>query len=120
VGALQRLEVILANTGQILARLGHHSYALGPRPGLVNDRETTRCLRHNHEPVDLTAATVLHRALTRPPEERAGEALHSPTEHAAAERLIAVGLLEDHNGVLRPTPRAEATFRAPPDLRHLR
>jgi hypothetical protein len=67
VGALQRLEVILANTGQILARLGHHSYALGPRPGLVNDRETTRCLRHNHEPVDLTAATVLHRALTRRP-----------------------------------------------------
>src|SRR5450755_4434047 len=79
-----------------------------------------QCLRHNREPLDLTAAAVLHRALTRPPEERAREALHSPAEHAAAERLIAAGLLEDHNGVLRPTPRAEATFRAPPDRRHLR
>jgi hypothetical protein len=120
VDALQRMEKSLANTGQTLTRLGHHSYTLGPRPGLLNDREIAQCLRHNHEPLDLTAATVLHRALTRPPEERAREALHSPAEHAAAERLIAAGLLEDHNGVLRPTPRAEATFRAPPDRRHLR
>jgi hypothetical protein len=28
--------------------------------------------------------------------------------------------LEDDHGVLRPTPRAEATFRTPPDRRHLR
>jgi hypothetical protein len=120
VGALQRLEASLADTGQTLTRLGHHSYTLGPRPQIVNDREIARCLRHNHEPLDLTAATVLHRALTRPPKERAREALRSPAEHAAAERLIAAGLLEDDHGVLRPTPRAEATFRAPPDRRHLR
>jgi hypothetical protein len=50
--------------------LGHHIYTLGPRPGLVNDREIARCLRHNREPIDLTAAAVLHRALTRSPEER--------------------------------------------------
>jgi hypothetical protein len=120
VDALQRLEAGLANTGQILTRLGHHSYTLGPRPGLVNDREIARCLRHNREPLDLTDAAVLHCALTRRPEERAREALRSPAEHAAAERLIAAGLLEDDHGVLRPTPRAEATFQAPPDRRHLR
>src|SRR5436190_8334144 len=47
VDALQRLEPILASTGQTLTRLGHHSYALDPRQGLVNDREIARCLRHN-------------------------------------------------------------------------
>ena len=120
VGALRRLEASLANTGQILTRLGHHSYALGPRPRLVDDRQIARCLRHNHTPLDVTVAAVLHRALTRPREERAREALRNPAERAAAERLIAAGLLEDNNGVLRPTPRAEATFRAPPDPRHLR
>lgn len=120
VDALQRLEASLANTGQILTRLGHHSYTLGPRPGLVNDREIARCLRHNREPLDLTAAAVPHRALTRPRQERAREALRSTAEHAAAERLIAAGLLEDDRGVLRPTPRAEGTFQAPPDRRHLR
>jgi hypothetical protein len=120
VGALQRLEESLANTGQVLSRLGHYSYTLGPRPGLVNSREIARCLRHTREPLDLTAATVLHRALTRPPGQRAREALRSPAEHAAAERLIAAGLLDDSDGVLQPTPRAEATFRASPDSRHLR
>jgi chromosome segregation and condensation protein ScpB len=120
VDALQRLEAGLANTGQSLTRLGHHSYLLGPRQRLVNDREIARCLRHNREPLDLTAAAVLHRALTRPSEERAREALRGPAEHAAAERLIATGLLEDNNGLLRPTPRTEATFQAPPDRRHLR
>jgi hypothetical protein len=74
VDALQRLEASLANTGQTLTRLGHHSYTLGPRPGLVTDREIARCLRHNREPLDLTAAAVLHRALTRPRQERAREA----------------------------------------------
>lgn len=120
IDALQRLEAILANTGQILTRLGHHRYTLGPRPGLVKDREIARCLRHNREPLDLTAAAVLHRALTRPRQERTRGALRSPGELAAAERLIAAGLLKDDHGVLRPTPRAEATFQAPPDRRHLR
>ena len=50
VDALKRLEASLANTGQILTRLGHHSSTLGPRAGLVNDREIARCLRHNREP----------------------------------------------------------------------
>jgi hypothetical protein len=120
VDALRRLEASLANTGQILTRLGHHSYTLGPRPGIVNDREIARCLRHDHEPLDLTAAAVLHCALTRRPDERTRGALRSPAEHAAAARLIAAGLLEDDHGVLRPTPRAEATFREPPDSRQLR
>jgi hypothetical protein len=120
VGALQRLEAGLVNTGQILTRLGHHRYTLGPRPGLVNDREIARCLRHNREPLDLTAATVLHRALTCSREDRARDARTSPAEHAAADRLIAAGLLDDRDGVLRPTPRAEATFRASADRRHLR
>ena len=118
VDALQRLEASLANTGQILTRLGHHSCTLGPRPRLVNDREIARRLRHNREPLDLTAAAVLHRALTRPRQERAREALRNPAERAAAARLIAAGLLEDDG--LRPTPRAEATFRAPADRRYLR
>lgn len=58
VDALQRLEASLANTGQILSRLGHHRYTIGPRPELVNSREIARCLRHHHEPLDLTAAAV--------------------------------------------------------------
>jgi hypothetical protein len=120
VDALQRLAAGLANTGQVLTRLGHHSYTLGPRPGLVNDREIARCLRQDREPLDLTAAAVLHRALTRPPDERTREALRSPAEHTAAERLIEAGLLENDPAVLGPTTRAEATFRAPPDRRHLR
>jgi hypothetical protein len=120
VDALQQLEGSLANTGQTLARLGHHSYTLGPRPGLLNDREIARCLRHNREPLDLAAAAVLHRALTCPRENRARGALTNPAEHAAAERLIAAGLLDDDHGFLRPTPRAEATFPGAPDRRHLR
>jgi hypothetical protein len=120
VGALRRLEASLANTGQILTRLGHHSYALGPRPGLVDDRQIARCLRHNHKALDVTAAAVLHRALTRPREERAREALRNPAERAAAERLIAAGLLEDNDGVLWPTQRTEATFEATPHRRCLR
>jgi hypothetical protein len=39
---------------------------------------------------------------------------------AQAAFLLDGTLLEDDRGVLRPTPRAEATFRAPPDRRHLR
>jgi hypothetical protein len=61
---------------------------------------------------------VLHRALTRPRQERA---LRNPAESAAAAaRLIAARLLDDDDGVLRPTPRAEATFRAPADRRDRR
>jgi hypothetical protein len=63
---------------------------------------------------------VLHRALTCSREDRARHALSNPAEHAAAERLIAAKLLEDDHGFLRPTPLAEATFRAAPDPRHLR
>ena len=119
VGALRRLEASLANTGQILTRLGHHSYTLGPRPGLVNDREIARCLRHNREPIDLTAAAVLHRALTRPPEARARKALRSLAEHAAADRLIAAGLLKYDHGPYgrRPGPKRRS---GPPDRRQLR
>ena len=72
-----------------------------------------RCLQHNREPLNLIAAAVLHRALTCSREDRARDGLTSPAEHTAAQRLIATGLLEDDRGVLRPTPRAEATFRTP-------
>jgi hypothetical protein len=54
-----------------------------------------------------------------PAPERARDALRNPAEHAAAEGLIAAGLLEDDHGGLRPTSRAETTFRVPPDRRHL-
>jgi hypothetical protein len=104
----------LANTGQILTRLGHHSYTLGPRPGLLNDREIARCLRHNREPLDLTAAAVLHRGADQPARRARPRTSPQPPEHAAVERLIAARLLENDHGVLRPTPRAEATFRHTP------
>jgi hypothetical protein len=78
----------------------------------LNDREIARCLRHNREPLDLTAAAVLHRALTCSREDPAPLSA-APTEHMAAEGLIAAGLLENVPDVLRPTPRAEATFRVP-------
>lgn len=120
VEALQQLGASLGNTGQTLTRLGHHSYTLAPRPGLLNDREIARCRRHNRAPLDLDAAAVLHRALTCPREDGAREVLRCPAEHAAAVRLIAAGLLDDDHGFLRPTLRAEATFRAPPDPRYLR
>jgi len=119
VDALEHLEAALANTGQILARIGHHSYMLSPRPGLLHRREIARCLRHTRDPLDLPAAAVLHRALTCWREERARGALRNPAEHAAADRLIAARLLEDDHGVLRPTPLAEATFRAAPEPRYL-
>jgi hypothetical protein len=86
IDALQHLEASLGNTGQILTRLGHHSYTLRPRPGLVNDREMARCLHHNREPLDLTAAAVLHCALTCSREDRARDALSSPVVGTAAER----------------------------------
>jgi hypothetical protein len=98
VDALQRLEAGLANTGQTLTRLGHHSYTLGPRPGLLNNREIARCLRHNHEPLDLTAAALLHRALTCSREDRAHDALSSPCR--ARRRRPA-----DRSGAARGRPR---------------
>jgi hypothetical protein len=111
--ALRRLERKLATTGQTVERLGHHTYALAARPGIVTAAEVTRCVRHDHKPLDLSAASVLHRALTRPGKERTREAL-SPAERAAVVRLIAVGLLEEKAGVYWPTQRAEATFAATP------
>ena len=71
------------------------------------------------EPLDVAAATVLHGALTCPREDRARDALTDLAEHEAAKRLIAARLLEDDHGFLRPTPRAEATFRAAPEPRYL-
>jgi hypothetical protein len=71
-------------------------------------------MRHDHKPLDLAAARVLHRVLTRPGNERTREALGSPVERAAVARLIAVGLLEEKAGVYWPTQRAEATFEATP------
>ena len=120
VDALERLEVALANTGQTLTRIGHHHYKLGPRPGLVHSRKIARCLRHTDDPIDLPAAAVLHRALTCSPKDRARDALSTPAEHTAADRLIAARLLEDDHGILQPTPLAEATFRAAPEPRYLR
>jgi hypothetical protein len=73
-----------------------------------------RCLRHHRQPLDPIAARVLHRALSRPRRERARAALHGPEEHAAAERLIAAGMLEEKAGALRPSARTEATFRRLP------
>ena len=70
-------------------------------------------MRHDHKPLDLAAASVLHRVLTRPGKERTREAL-SPAERAAVARLIAVGLLEEKAGVYWPTQRAETTFEATP------
>ena len=70
-------------------------------------------MRHDHKPLDLAAASVLHRALTRRGNERTCEAL-SPAERAAVARLVAVGLLEQKTGVYWPTQRAEATFAATP------
>jgi hypothetical protein len=115
VNALEHLEATLANTGEILTRIGHHSYMLSPRPGLLHRREIARCLRHTRDRLDLPAAAVLHRALTCSPEDRASDALSNPAEQAAADRLIAARLLEDDHGLLRPTPLAEATFRGPPE-----
>ncbi len=120
VDALEHLEAALANTGQTLTRIGHHQYTLQPRGGLLHNREIGRCLRHTRGPLDLTTAAVLHRALTCPREDCARDALGKPTEKAAADRLIAARLLEDDDGFLRPTPLAEATFRAAADRRHLR
>ena len=64
IDALEHLEAALANTGQILARIGHHSYMLSPRPGLLHHREIARCLRHTRDPLDLPA--VKARCCTAP------------------------------------------------------
>jgi hypothetical protein len=120
VDALQALDASLANTGQTLTRLGHHTYTLAPRPELLHAREIGRCLRHTSGPLDLAAAIVLHGALTCPREDRARGALSNPAERAAANRLIAARLLEDDHGFLRVTPLTEATFRAAPHRRELR
>jgi len=114
IDALRRLERNVATTGQTVERLGHNTYALAARPGIVTSAEVSRCVRHDHKPLDLAAASVLHRTLTRPAKERTREALGTPAERAAVARLIAVGLLEEKAGVYWPTQRAEATFAATP------
>jgi Resolvase, N terminal domain len=99
----------LANTGQILTRIGHHSYTLSPRPGLLHRREIARCLRHTRDPLDLPAAAVLHRALTCSRDRRARDALSNPEEQAAAQRLIAgsdgleLARTPTKLGILRPS-----------------
>ena len=104
VDALKRLEAILANNRPDPS---HDSDTTTTRSdhdrGSSTTREIARCLRHIREPLDLTAAAVLHCALVRPRQERARDALRSLAEHAAAERLIAAGLLEDDP---RPTTNA--------------
>ena len=77
VDALERLEAALATTGLTLTRIGQR-YTLGPRPDLLREREIARCLRHTREPLDLTTATVLHRALTCSREDRSRDALTNP------------------------------------------
>jgi hypothetical protein len=119
IDALEHLEAALQNTGQILTRLGHHTYQLSPQPGFPHHREIARCMRHTRDPIDLATAAVLHRALTCSPPDRSRDRLSTPADRAAADRLLAAGLLRDDDGVLRPTPRAEATFRAPPEPRDL-
>jgi hypothetical protein len=118
ISALEHLEAVLENTGHALTRIGHHYYTLGPRAGLLHKREIGRCLRHTRDPLDLTTAAVLHRALTCSREDR--DMLSNGAEQAAANRLIIARLLEDDHGTLRPTPLAEATFRAAPEPRYLR
>ena len=114
-------EANLANTHQTVKETDINTYTLGPRPGLLNDREA-RCLRHNREPLDFIAAAVLHRALTCSREARAREALIDPAEaRAAAARLIAAGLLAGRPP-LPPTnaPGPERRSRQPPERRSLR
>jgi hypothetical protein len=62
IDALEHLEAALAKTGQVLTRIGHHSYTLSPRPGLLHRREIARCLRHTRDPLhqpDQTAVTKM-------------------------------------------------------------
>jgi hypothetical protein len=78
-----------------------------------------------HSPVSI-AETQIHfstkpsagpAAIARPCPSIAGAvagSLRNSSEHAAAQRLIAAGLLEDDDGVLRPTQRApKRRFRQP-------
>ncbi len=113
IDALRRLEANLAKTGQTVKRPGHHTYALAARPGIVTNAEIARCRRADRKPLDLAAASVLHRALTRPPEERARDALPSPAEHGAAARLIAAGLLEEKASVLGQHSAPKPSSRPP-------
>ena len=107
--ALNRLGARFATTGQTLQQLGHQTYALAPRPGIVDEAQIARCLRQHRQRLDPVSARVLHRALTRPGRERARNTLEGP-EELAARRLIAAGILEDKAGLLRPTERTEVTF----------
>jgi len=109
VAALRRLDRRLASTGQTLQQLGHQTYALALRAGVLDRAQIARCAR-DRKRIDPVAAGVLYRALTRPDRERTREQLQSTAEHAAADWLIAAGVLEERAGALRPTGRTESTF----------
>jgi hypothetical protein len=107
--ALHRLNRRLWNTGQELQQLGHQTYALAPRTGILDRAQIARCAR-DRKRIDPVAAGVLHRALTRPDRERTRDQLQSTAEHAAADWLIATGVLEEKATALRPTGRTESMF----------
>jgi hypothetical protein len=90
------------------------------RAGAPATSGTAALLRSYVEP-HLAAAGTLASATRANAEQIAELTLGSVAraEHAAADRLIAARLLEDDHGVLRPTPVAEATFRARPEPRYL-
>jgi hypothetical protein len=109
IAALHRLDRRLARTGQTLQQIGHQTYALAPRTGILDRAQIARCAR-DRKRIDHVAAGVLYRALTRSDRERTREQLQSTAEHAAADWLIAAGVLEERAGALRPTGRTESTF----------
>jgi hypothetical protein len=108
--ALHRLDMRLASTGQTLQQLSHQTYALAPRAGIVDRAQMARCACNRSQRIDPVTAGVLHRALTRPDGQRTRDQLQSADEHAAADRLIAAGILEEKAGTLRPTRWGESTF----------
>jgi hypothetical protein len=112
--ALGRLQARLVNTGQTLQQTGHHTYTLAPRPAIVDEAQIGRCLRQQRDSFDPVAARVLHRVLTRPGRQRTRGSLDGPDERAAADRLIAAGMVDEKAGMLKPTPRTEATFGTRP------
>ena len=109
IAALHRLARRLWSSGQELQRRGHQTYALAPRTAILDRAQIARCAR-DRKRIEPIAAGVLHRALTRPDPERTREQLQSTAEHAAADWLIAAGVLEERAGTLRPTGRTESTF----------
>jgi hypothetical protein len=110
LAAAARLEARLANTGQTLERHGHHTLALRARTNLIPAGAKGRCHRQSSGPIDLATARMLYRVLTATRAQRTWEDLASPDETAAAERLMAAGLIEQYGSALQATPRCDATF----------